>query len=336
MLRCLSHRGKLMQTVVSGLGLVLVVGAVGCIYDTTRASPDAAPVRPADAPADRAPDVADQKGIERAPLDKPHVEQSKDLPRDATAQDRPALDTKPPDLGLRCPDGATCPGAPCATGGCYNGYCTLQPVAKDSVVCRQSTSACDPEERCDGSSSNCPANITFKTQTANLYSQAGDDGWVSHDAGGTYAAGYDLVKASLTATTETRGFVSFDTTSLAAAAAMWNVTLTACIEAGSDATLYQVSTASPFPHNFGNDKPLTFDSPVVTPSLTAMPSATPGASVLVSVPANTINPYGPTQFSLRALAVGTSASWASSGTTSGPCLTHPGWTLAVTYCSASP
>lgn len=67
--------------------------------------------------------------------------------------------------GVRCPRDSCCNpetcqlrnGADCdpATDGC----CTDECRVKDSgIVCRESTADCDPEERCDGSSGQCPVD----------------------------------------------------------------------------------------------------------------------------------------------------------------------------------
>jgi hypothetical protein len=338
-----------MRKVVSGLGLLLAVWAAGCIYDTTRATPDVAALdRPADAPADRAPDadrgLADQQGIERPRLDKRQAEQSKDLPRDAKAGDKSTPDTKPaadkkaPDTQpldmATCTGDSSCPGAACATGICAGGHCGLKFV-NWGTVCRQSTDGdqCDPAETCDGSSADCPTDVKLGSVTNTPFATSwGYEGFITQLITGGWSSGSQYVEAGEVAGGESRGFVAFDTSSLAGKKIL-DAELSACTVSASgpaQATLYTVDVSLPYPFDSG-DRSQTFGSPTTNLGI-LLPNVAVGNSTTVSVPAGTVNTGGKSQYSLR-MPLGSYRRWSTTGTTgTGTSCDGVAWQLLVHHC----
>ncbi|KAF5706720.1 hypothetical protein FMUND_11456 [Fusarium mundagurra] len=106
----------------------------------------------------------------------------------------------------RCPEDSCCnpstcqlrSGAECdpLTDGCCTDECQ---VASSGLVCRESTASCDPEETCDGSSSQCPVDVQNCDDDEDSGSRGG--------GGGSAGSWFDRNRTAVIATASSVGGV---------------------------------------------------------------------------------------------------------------------------------
>ena len=205
--------------------------------------------------------------------------------------------------------------------------------------CRASSGACDPMEKCTGQGPACPADLKRTSNQKTFVTTKGTDGHVSRSSSNKYDLTFGSVRDyckpdSPSGVVLARGFLSFDTRALPAAAKVTVAKLSGCFLGSPGSKLAYTNL---YPATF--KLPATsavYNAPIGNPK-TQMPRK--GGVNTFAVPVSTIKPGALTQYQLRwPLTTCTSFTghvWSSSSMTvaMGVCAVanHP-WKLVVDYC----